>query len=50
MIDVFEKAKKYYPKLWDKNRIDSLYKANKLTDDEYNQVIKSDNSPSKEEE
>ena len=35
----FELAKKYYPILWDKNRIDALYKAGKLTDDEYKEII-----------
>lgn len=34
-MDVFELAKKYYPLLWDKSRIDALYEAGKLTDEEY---------------
>lgn len=34
-MNVFELAKKYYPLLWDKTRIDALYEAGKLTDEEY---------------
>ena len=32
-------AKKYYPRLWDINRINALYEAGKLTEEEYNQII-----------
>lgn len=35
----FEMAKDYYPKLWSAARIEALYKAGKLTEDEYNSVI-----------
>jgi len=38
-MDVFEMAKKYYPLLWDKKRIDALYKAGKLSEEEYNKII-----------
>ena len=38
-MNVFEMAKKYYPLLWDKNRIDALYKAGKLTEEEYNAIV-----------
>ena len=34
-----EKAQKYYPRLWNKERIDALYKAGKLTEKEYNSII-----------
>lgn len=37
-MNVFEMAKKYYPKLWDINRINALYNAGKLTEDEYNAI------------
>lgn len=34
-MSVFEMAKKYYPKLWDKKRLIALVKAGKLTSEEY---------------
>ena len=38
-MNAFEMAKKYYPRLWDKERIDALYNAGKLTEKEYNLII-----------
>ena len=38
-MNAFEMAKKYYPRLWDKERIDALYNAGKLTEKEYNSII-----------
>ena len=38
-MNVFEMAKKYYPRLWDKERIEALYKAGKLTEQEYAELI-----------
>jgi hypothetical protein len=38
-MTVYEMAKKYYPRLWDANRIETLYKAGKLTKEEYNSII-----------
>jgi hypothetical protein len=38
-MSVYEMAKKYYPRLWDINRIEALYKAGKLTEEEYNALI-----------
>ena len=35
---VFEMAQKYYPRLWDINRINALYEAGKLTEEEYNTI------------
>lgn len=43
MKDVVELAKKYYPKLWSKTRIDSLLKAGKITQEEYNEIIGEEN-------
>ena len=37
-MTVFEMAKKYYPKLWDKKRLIALVKAGKLTTDEYENI------------
>lgn len=38
-MTVFEMAKKYYPRLWDADRIKALYEAGKLTKEEYNSII-----------
>ena len=38
-MNAFEMAKKYYPRLWDNERIDALYNAGKLTEKEYNSII-----------
>lgn len=39
-MTVYEKAKKYYPRLWSIDRIEALYKASKLTEEEYNEIVK----------
>lgn len=41
-MTVFEMAKKYYPILWDSNRITTLYEAGKLTKDEYEELVGED--------
>ena len=38
-MSVYEMAKKYYHRLWSLDRIDALYKAGKLTEEEYNDII-----------
>ena len=38
-MTAYEMAKKYYPRLWDIERINTLYKAGKLTEEEYNLII-----------
>lgn len=38
-MSAYEMAKKYYPQLWDSKRIEALYKAGKLTEEEYNEII-----------
>jgi len=38
-MSVFELAKKYYPRLWDKARIEALVKAGRLTVDEAVAII-----------
>lgn len=43
-MTVYEMALKYYPRLWDKSRIDALYAAGKLTTDEYNSLIRDDSN------
>ena len=39
MTAVYEMAKKYYPTLWNEQRIRALYEAGKLTEEEYKRVI-----------
>ncbi len=41
-MTVFEMAKKYYPRLWNKKRIDALHHAGKLTDEEYAEILAAD--------
>ena len=41
-MSVFELAQKYYPRLWDRKRIDALYQAGKLTEEEYTSIIGGD--------
>ena len=38
-MTVYEIAKRYYPRLWDEKRIEALYKADKLTDEEYTSIV-----------
>ena len=41
-MTVFEMAKKYYPRLWNKKRIDALRNAGMLTDEEYAEILSTD--------
>ena len=36
---VFDMAKEYHPRLWSADRIETLYKAGKLTKEEYEFII-----------
>jgi len=38
-VSVYELAKKYYPRLWDKARIEALVKAGRLTADEAAEIM-----------
>lgn len=38
-MTVYEMAKKYYPRLWSAERIEKLYKAGKLTEEEYKAIV-----------
>lgn len=38
-MTVFEMAKKYYPRLWDENRLRQLVDAGRLTEDEYQSIV-----------
>ena len=41
-MNVFELAQKYYPALWDTNRLKALVAANKLTAEEYKMITGED--------
>lgn len=43
-MTVKEMAMKYYPILWNKDRIDALLQANKITKEEYDEIIQSNQS------
>lgn len=38
-MNAFEMAKKYYPRLWDADRIKALYEAGKLTEEQYKEIV-----------
>lgn len=39
-MTAYEMAKNYYPRLWNKTRLEALLKANKITKEEYYNIIK----------
>jgi len=40
MATTYELARKYYPRLWDKSRIEALVKAGRLTEEEAAEILK----------
>lgn len=38
-MTVYEMARKYYPRLWDKSRLDALLAAGKLTQEEFDSLV-----------
>ena len=38
-MSVYEMAKKYYPNLWDKSRMEALVDTGKLTQEEANEIM-----------
>ena len=42
-MTIYEMAKKYYPLLWDKNRLQMLVNAVRLTQEQYNEIVGEDN-------
>jgi len=38
-MTVYELAQKYYPRLWNKSRLDALLAAGKLTQKEYDSLV-----------
>ena len=43
-MTVFEMAQKYYPRLWDEDRIRQLVQAGKLTEEEAQEIMQDVNS------
>ncbi len=39
MQDIFELAKKYYPKLWNEDRLRALVNAGKLTPEQFEEIV-----------
>lgn len=39
-MSVYEMAKNYYPRLWDKSRLEALVEAGRLTKEELSEIIK----------
>ena len=37
-MSVYEMAKMYYPRLWDKSRLETLVAAGRLTQEEYQEI------------
>lgn len=42
-MTVYEMAKQYYPRLWDKSRLDALAEAGRLSEQERDEIVNSDN-------
>lgn len=38
-MSVYELAKRYYPRLWDKSRLEALVEAGRLTKEEVEEII-----------
>ncbi len=45
-MSVYELARKYYPRLWDKLRIEALVEAGRLTEDEAAEIVGAEDAPS----
>lgn len=43
-MNVYELAQKYYPKLWDRARIEALAAAGKLTEDQAREITQEPNA------
>ena len=37
-MSVYELAKRYYPRLWNKSRLESLVEAGRLTEEEFREI------------
>ena len=41
-MSVYEMARQYYSRLWDKPRLEALVKAGRLTEEEYREIVGED--------
>lgn len=41
----YEMAQKYYPRLWDIDRINALFEVGKITEEEYKKIINREGEP-----
>ena len=39
-MSVYELAQKYYPRLWDRERLEALLAAGRLSQEEFNSIVK----------
>lgn len=39
-MTVYELAQKYYPRLWDRERLEALLAAGRLSQEEFNSIVK----------
>lgn len=39
----YEMAQRYYPRLWDKSRLEALVEAGRLTEEEYREIVGEEN-------
>lgn len=44
-MTVYEMAKKYYPRLWDRDRLIALVQADKLTAEQYKEITGEEYAP-----
>ena len=41
-MSVYELAQKYYPRLWDKERLEALLAAGRLSQEEFDQLVEAE--------
>ena len=41
-MSVFDMAKTYYPRLWDRSRLEALVAAGRLTEEEFREIVGED--------
>ena len=41
-MSVYELAKKYYPRLWDRERLEALLAAGRLSQEEFDQLVEAE--------
>jgi len=43
-MSVFELAKTYYPRLWDRSRLEALVQAGRLTEEKFREIVGADDN------